>query len=92
MLAMAVISFINVWLILMPARPMTLVLELMNLPFTARLTLLTSVAINISLSVLFERWGTEAIVELITLVSDCWRNKRRVRDGKAYKAVDNGSR
>ena len=67
-------------------------LELMAIPMSARFILIIAVVVNVVLSVLFEKWGTTIAAGVIGIMIDCFRNKRRVRDGKAYKLVENGMR
>ncbi|KAI5123953.1 hypothetical protein M0805_006366 [Coniferiporia weirii] len=92
MLTIILIALINAWLILLPAQPFVVLLELMRLPFTARLVLLAGVIVNIVFSTVFERWGTASIAGVIGYVTDYLHGKRRVRDGKTYKIVENGMR
>lgn len=92
MLSISAIALINIWLTLSPSSSLMTLLELMDIPTMARLILVGAVAINVILSVLFEKWGTTVAAGVIGIVIDCFRNKRRVRDGKAYKLVENGMR
>ena len=94
MAAMMVIALINAWLVLAPARPLIVLLELMLIPFDARLTIVAAIVINVALSTVFEHWGTAFVAETIAFVQKClpFRSRRRYRDGKAYKAVESGMR
>ncbi|THH06605.1 hypothetical protein EW145_g3970 [Phellinidium pouzarii] len=90
MLTITVIGLINMWLIFIPARPLVVLLELMELPLSARLALALGVVVNVALSTAFESWGTTSVAGAIGLATDCFRSKRRIRDGKIYKSVENG--
>ncbi|EJD02982.1 Ca-transporting ATPase [Fomitiporia mediterranea MF3/22] len=92
MLAMSVIALINVWLTLYPPQPLLVLLELMVIPFSGRSILIAAVAVNVLLSVTFERWGTASVARVISFATDQFRIRRRIRDGKAYKAVEHGMR
>lgn len=92
MLSMSIIAFINVWLLLAPPIPLISLLELMRIPISARFTLLLAILLNILLSVIFEHWAADVIAESIGLVTRFVRSRRRIRDGKMYKAVENGMR
>lgn len=94
MAAMVVISIINAWLILAPARPFIVLLELMSIPLSARLTLVAAIVVNVVLSTVFEHWGTSFVAGIIGFVQACspFRSRRRYRDGKAYKTVESDMR
>ena len=49
--------------------------------------------INVGVSLSFERWGAQRVSDLVGAVT-LWlhRGRRRVREGKAYKAVEGGMR
>ena len=90
MLAMGVIGLINVWLILKPPRFFTLLLELMEIPTSARFTFLLAVVVNVAISMAYESWGITIIASLMGYILESLRNRKRIRDGKAYKAIENG--
>lgn len=92
MLAISTIALINVWLVLYPPRPLLILLELMTLPLSGRSVLMAAVAVNVILSVMFEKWGTVTVGRLIGFATDLVRSRRRVVDGKTYKAVEYGMR
>ncbi|KAL5485211.1 hypothetical protein ACEPAI_7853 [Sanghuangporus weigelae] len=92
MIAMTAIALINVWLILYPPRALLMLLELMILPLSARFVLIAAVVINVILSVTFEKLGTAAVSGLIGFAMEHLRSRRRIRDGKTYKAVEHGMR
>ena len=89
---MAVISLtlFNLIILLIPPAPLALLLELMQLPFSARLTLLGAVICNALLSFAFEHWGTPAVAGIIDFGYYLLYQRRRTREGKTYKAVEGG--
>ncbi|TDL26307.1 Ca-transporting ATPase [Rickenella mellea] len=90
MLAIGALSGFSIVLLLVPPQAFALLLELMELPFPARATLLLAVIVNIGVSVAFEQWGTWLVAEVIAILSQFRRSRRRTRDGKMYKAVEGG--
>ena len=92
MLALTVIGVINAWLIVHPSRPLLVLLDLMNLPQSARLILVLTVLVNVALSVLFERVATTSVGKIMGMAIDALRSRSRVRGGKVYKAVESGMR
>ena len=90
MFSMTVIALINVWLILSPAQFLVILLELMNVPASARFTLFFGVVINVVISMAYENWGSTVVSSLIGFVLDGLRSRRRIRDGKTYKAIESG--
>lgn len=89
MASVVIITLINVWLLLAPPRLFITLFELMRLPFAGRFAIFLAVLVNVMLSVVFEHWGTGFVADSITLVTHLLRSRRR-RDGKTYKAVENG--
>ncbi|KLO18416.1 Ca-transporting ATPase [Schizopora paradoxa] len=93
MLAMSVIGLLNVWMLLFPPKPLAILLELMAIPFVARVTLAFVVLINIVLSTLYERWGSAVVADVVGFFSECFRaNIRNRGGGVAYKPLDVGPR
>ena len=90
MLSMGVITALSILILLAPPTPLAVLLELMSLPTPARLTLLLSVVVNVVVSMVFEQWGTQVVAEVIGLIHQIRRSRRRVRDGKTYKIVEGG--
>ncbi|KAH8119391.1 Ca-transporting ATPase [Phellopilus nigrolimitatus] len=90
MFSMTIIALINVWLLLSPPRSLLVLLELMVVPLSARLVLIALVVVNVAISTAFESWGTSFVSGVIGFTTNYLRSKRRVRDGKMYKAVENG--
>ncbi len=87
MLSIGCLALFNLVVLLVPPAFLTSVLELMDIPFSGRVTLVVAVVVNIVLSVAFERWGAPAIAQLIDYLSNL-RRRHRVRDGKTYKAIE----
>jgi cation-transporting P-type ATPase 13A2 len=89
MLSVVGLSAFNLLVLLVPPGPLQNLLELLPLPASARTTLLATVVINVVLSLAFERWGTQGVAAgLSWAFSHLRRERRRIRDGKAYKAVE----
>ncbi|KAL6307860.1 P-type ATPase [Sparassis latifolia] len=91
MFSITALSLFSVLVLLFPPAPIAAVLELMELPFAARLTLLVAVLVNIVLSMAYERWGTAVVTSVIGYFFQL-RRRRRVKEGKTYKAVEGGMR
>lgn len=93
MFCMALLLGFNILVLLAPPQVVASFLTLMNLPQGARYVLLLATAINIVVSMGFEAWGTSGVSMVIGGVMSWWdRGRRRVRDGKTYKAVEGGMR
>lgn len=90
MLSIIALSAFNIVVLLAPPKFLSSILELMTLPTAGRATLLIAVVVNVALSMIFEKWGAPAVAELVGYVLNLRR--RRVRDGKTYKAIENGIR
>lgn len=90
---MAVLSVFNVLVLLAPPKIMLDILTLMDLPIGSRYVLLVAAVVNVVVSLAFEEWGTQGVSTMIgATMKCCGRGRRRVRDGKAYKAVEGGMR
>jgi cation-transporting P-type ATPase 13A2 len=91
MLSIVGLSAFNLIVLLRPPLFLLNLLELVSLPFVGRLALAAAVVVNIVASLAFEQWGTVAVARFIAWASSLRPDgKRRIRDGKAYKAVENG--
>jgi hypothetical protein len=91
MLSIVGLSAFNLIVLLQPPLFLLNLLELVSLPFMGRLALAAAVVVNIVASLAFEQWGTVAVAHFIAWASSLRPDgKRRIRDGKAYKAVENG--
>lgn len=91
MLSISCLTFFNVVVMLVPPRPISSILELVPLPFSARMTLLSMVVSNVVLSVLYEQWGTQGVAHVIGYLFQL-RRQHRSKDGKIYKVVEGGMR
>lgn len=89
MLSIVSLTLFNVIVLLLPPPFLSSILELTNMPFSARSTLLLAVVVNVALSVAFERWGAPAVAAAVGYLTD-FRKRHRVRDGKTYKYVEVG--
>ena len=85
------LSLFNVVVLLIPPQFVADWLELMALPFEARMALILAVVLNIALSFAYEQWGTQTVARIIGWFFQL-RRQRRTRDGKAYKSVEGGMR
>jgi len=92
MLSLTVLSILNVVVLLSPPQVISGLLELKSIPFSARTVLLVGALVNIVVSVAFERWGAEGVAGIIGILMRWRQGRRRVRHGKAYKAVEGGMR
>ncbi|OCH89011.1 Ca-transporting ATPase [Obba rivulosa] len=91
MLSLSCLSAFNLLVLLWPPRPVVSILELVPLPSSARVTLLFAIIANIFAAFAYEEWGTKLVSHVIGLFFQL-RRRRRVRDGKIYKAVEGGMR
>jgi cation-transporting ATPase 13A2 len=88
MFSVVVLTAINLVILLSPPRSAIVILELMNMPVTARRTLLLAVVVNCVVSVMYEQWGAKAVAELVEWVLRHRRDRKRWRDGRAYQRVE----
>ncbi|KAI0682979.1 Ca-transporting ATPase [Cytidiella melzeri] len=91
MVSIGSLTLFNVLVLLVPPPFIASVLELEDLPFSGRTTLLFAVVINVVLSLAFERWGAQAVSQVVGYILNL-RGKHRVKDGKTYKIVEGGMR
>lgn len=89
MISIGALTLFNILVLLAPPPFLVSILELENLPFSGRSTLLVAVVINIILSMSFERWGAAVVAQTVGYFMDL-RGKHRVKDGKTYKIVEGG--
>ena len=92
MLSLTVLGAINALLILSPPHSLLILLDLMHIPMSARVTLVVTVVVNVVLSVIFERVATNSVGRVIGSAMEALRSKTRVSGGKVYKAVESGMR
>ena len=88
MFSLAILGLVNTVILLSPPKFALILLELMILPYSARITLLAGVVMNIVLSVTFERWGVQYVAQIVGSLTKMYQDHRRIRLGKAYKLVD----
>jgi cation-transporting ATPase 13A3/4/5 len=89
MLSIVTLLAVNIVALLAPPAPVSRWLDIMQLPFSGRMTLCAAVAVNMIASVAFEDWAVPAIAKL-TGRWQKWYGQRRMREGKAYKIVEGG--
>ena len=92
MLTMVVIALINVVLLLRPPRFLSVLLELMTLPFMARFTLFLAVIINTGLSIMFEHWGSDLVAGAVRFIVTFIQDVKRTRESRRYKMIDSEPR
>lgn len=88
MASIILLSLFSTIVLLAPPQPIALLLDLMQIPASAKATLLGVVVLNVLASSLLER--TELLNQIVTGIYKQLKSKRsrRVRDGKLYKAVE----
>lgn len=88
MFSIIALAAFSTFVLLFPPQGVALVLDLMEIPASAKATLLLVVALNVVVSSFAEKW--EVLSQVITFFQRRWRSKRprRIRDGKLYKAVE----
>ena len=93
MFSMCILTAFNILVLLAPSQSVKEMLELVEIPLSARYTLLLATVINVALSMAFEEWGTHRVSSVISWVME-WLQQRRWRTGKkaAYKLVEGGMR
>jgi cation-transporting ATPase 13A3/4/5 len=84
------LSLLNLLVLLQPPKPLGLILELMPLPFSGRAWLAVFALTNVAVSLAFEQWITQFISQVIGVLMNLHLEKKRYREGKAYKAVEGG--
>ncbi|KAF8633276.1 hypothetical protein AX17_004451 [Amanita inopinata Kibby_2008] len=92
MISIGSLSLFNVLVLLAPPSSLSNFLNLMPLPVSARVTLFGAVVVNVVVSMAFEEWGTRSVSGVIGMWLRWYHGRRRVREGKAYKAVEGGMR
>ncbi|KIK97368.1 hypothetical protein PAXRUDRAFT_765457 [Paxillus rubicundulus Ve08.2h10] len=88
MVSIIALSLFNLLVLLRPPKSVELVLELMPLPFSARLWLAAFVVVNVVASLAFEQWATQLVSRLIGALMTLRREQKRYREGKVYRAVE----
>ncbi|KDR75783.1 hypothetical protein GALMADRAFT_97655 [Galerina marginata CBS 339.88] len=89
MFSMCLLTAFNMLVLLAPPKAVANLLTLMSFPMAARYTVLMAAGINVAVSLGFEEWGTQGVSTVLGAVIEWWQRGRwRVRDGKAYKAIE----
>ncbi|KAK2463191.1 hypothetical protein APHAL10511_004846 [Amanita phalloides] len=88
-LSIGVLTVFNLVVVLVPPEGVSRVLGLMTVPVSGRIVLVGAVAVNVVVSVVYEEWGAQQIARGVGAWQR-WRGRRRVREGKTYKAVEGG--
>ncbi|KIY66889.1 P-type ATPase [Cylindrobasidium torrendii FP15055 ss-10] len=88
MLALGALTAFNLVVLIAPPETMLDLLTLMPLPIQGRTFLAFVVVVNLALSVVYEKYGAEIVGGLVGTALELHSGRRRVRDGKMYKAVD----
>jgi len=91
-LSMCLLTAFNIIVLLVPPKALASLLTLMYLPMAPRYILLVAAATNVIIATAFEKWGTQAVSTIIGAVMRWHRGKKRMRDGKTYKAIESGMR
>ncbi|VDB96191.1 unnamed protein product [Peniophora sp. CBMAI 1063] len=84
-LSLAGLSAFNLLVLVAPPRFIAGILELVDLPPIARWTYFGAVIFNVFASMAFERWAVPVVAGIIGELLH--RRRRKVRDGKAYRAL-----
>lgn len=90
MVSIIATSLFTLFILLRPPKALVLILGLLPIPFSARAWLAVFVLVNVAVSLAFEEWGTQLIAKVIGALMKLGREKKRYRDGKAYKMVEGG--
>lgn len=90
MVSIILLSLFSLVILLSPPQAIIGVMNLLPLPFGARVVLLMAVVGNVVVSMVFEEWGAGRIAEMIGVVLR-WR-RGRWRAQKTYKVVEGGMR
>jgi cation-transporting ATPase 13A3/4/5 len=91
MASVGLLTALNTFVLLAPPEAVSDLLTLMPLPTGGRSVLLLGAVLNAVLCLSFEKWGAGTAAEVVGRVgkiSHRWRGRRR--DGKMYKAVEDG--
>ncbi|EJU04071.1 Ca-transporting ATPase [Dacryopinax primogenitus] len=95
MLCLVALTGFSTFVLLDPPTALSLLLDLVPLPTSGKLTILLAAVLNVLVCWSFEEWGARQVSDLIGFVRRNMRSQsaaRRVKEGKAYKAVEGGMR
>lgn len=83
---MLILTAFNTWVLLSPSVSVSLILNLMTLPWSARLILAVVVLFNVTFSLIYEDWVHAYVAEAVKVL---WKasGKRQKRDGRVYEAI-----
>ena len=89
MASIACLTVFSTWVLVTPTISVQLILNLMYLPWTARLVLILMALVNVLASFAYEAWIHEPIA---TAVMTLWKayGRRRRREGRIYESVGRG--
>jgi cation-transporting ATPase 13A2 len=91
MFCIGLLSGFNILVLITPPQAVSKILTLMPLPVAGRYVMLAAAIINVGVSMAYEEWGTPAVSSVVGLVTRWWqRGKRRTRNEKMYKVVEDG--
>jgi len=88
--SIALLSVFNVWVLLGPPRPVALILDLMPVPWSARLITGAAVIINVGVSFGYEAWMSARVAKAAGVLiygETGRRRRRREAGGRVYEAV-----
>lgn len=88
MMSLCVLSLFSTVVLLSPPQIIADILTLMPLPFPARVYILLVAVTNVVISLVFEQWGAQAVAVVVGKVLRWRKPRRRVKEGKAYRAVE----
>ena len=91
MFSLLSLAGINLLILLAPPKLMTLALQLVDMPSSARMTLFLAVTVNVALSLTFEQWGVGVVSQVIEWLLRLRRDRKRWREGQVYKRVERGA-
>jgi cation-transporting ATPase 13A2 len=87
--SIALLSAFSTWVLLGPPQPVALVLDLMPVPWHARLTMGLMVLVNIGISFGYEEWISARVAKAVGVVfqGESGRRRRREASGRVYEAL-----
>jgi cation-transporting P-type ATPase 13A2 len=83
---MVILGAFSTWVLLSPSVSVSLILDLVTLPWSARLILAVVVLFNVVFSLVYEDWLHAYIAEMVKVL---WKasGRRQKRDGRVYEAI-----
>lgn len=88
--SIALLSAFNIWVLLGPPRPVVLILDLMTVPWGARLTAGAAVIVNVGVSFGYEAWICARVAKAAGIIihgETGRRRRRREAGGRVYEGV-----